>query len=276
MLGQNSFTRVALMLMICSLLHSINPRVRAGEAFQADELKCLIYPRGEEVQQYMTEFNFQRRIIAVVYTSDTPAMIETYYQQKMPNWGWTEDVSPEKGLFNEELGSDAIAIAFKKDDWCCSITALAGITLDAEGTLISIEVTEEPEELQESASLDRIAKELAPIPIFPGSSNAVIMKTDLTGAGATVSFETSFGVKHVADFYRKNMTRLGYTESSPLYGLIVNEEFDTRYYSKEDQTIIIGIHQLDNGMTSILIMIQDEEELACSILDDQEWLGMSA
>ncbi|MBO8127387.1 MAG: hypothetical protein H0Z38_09165 [Firmicutes bacterium] len=262
MISQNQFSRVVLLLTVLSLLQVGNTRLEAKD--NSEEFRYLLYPYAIKTQVFDTEFNFQRHLIAMQYTKKSPAAVCEYYKKNMPKWGWVpfEDPSVEQLRLGFESKGDAVA--FEKDGIVCNILALTKIDENFHDTLISLEVTDKPAQLKEEATVEAIAKEIAPIPIFPGASEAVIFKSTFPGARMTVSYETPFSIEQVVDYYRKHMSRLGYVVESAWESTSSEEEFSTTMYYKGDKSVVVGVSRGESGKASVLLILNLDEEAQTS------------
>lgn len=258
MFAINTFSRLALLLTICSLINSISPQVTAQEFRDYTEYDCLLYPKALKTQQFKSALNFKNQINAMQYTTDPPAQIEMYYRNKMKDLGWIERANPEFWALPKGLSPDFCSLYFEKDDLCCYIVAMSNID-GVKDTLISIEISQKATEQSEQASLRDIAQRIAPIPLVPDATKALIVESTLTSGQITVNYESGASVESVVDFYQNNMFRLGFRESQLLPGRIVGEKFDVREYKKVDQTIIISVRR-DESKTNILLMINNWQD----------------
>ena len=261
MFAINTFSRLVLLLTICSLVNSISPQVNAQEFHDYAEYEYLLYPNALKTQQFKSTLNFKNQINAMQYTTDRPPQIEMYYHNKMKELGWVEKASPEFWPLPEGLSPNFCSLYFERDDLCCYIVAMSNID-DVKDTLISIEISRRSTEQSEQTSLQEIAQRIAPIPLAPDATKALIMESTLTSGQITVNYESGASIDTVVGFYQNNMLRLGFREGQLLPGRIAGEDFDVREYKKVDQTIIISVRKDDIGKTNVLLMINKWQDSA--------------
>ncbi len=256
-MSKNPYSRLVVLLTLLSMIPTTISTSTSAYASGSD-WDYLLYPRSQKVQRFDTEFNFHKHIVAIQYSTDSLPVIEEYYAKHMDNWGWEESTlhAPQADL---GLGQKGRFLYFEQAELACSIIILTGLTDNPNGSLISIEVTDKPAELRETADLEAIAREIAPIPLFPGASDPIIFKSGVGQIQVSVSYETNFSVQHVVDFYRRHLENQGYKEEMHIESFEGREVFRNSYYVKPSSKVIVSVSQERKGKTSVLLLITGTE-----------------
>ncbi|NLY54942.1 MAG: hypothetical protein GX058_00365 [Firmicutes bacterium] len=261
-MSKNPYSRLVLLLTLLSMVPTSFCAPTSVIA-SSGEWDYLLYPRSQKVQRFNTEFNFHKHIVAIQYSGDPVSVIEDYYARNMGKWGW-EESTLDASYGDLGLGDKGRFLYYEQGELACSIIILTGLTDYPDSSLISIEVTDKPAHLRETADINAIAREIAPIPLFPGASDPIIFKSGAGEMQISVSYETNFSFQHVVDFYRRHLEKLGYKEEMHMESLGGREMFKNSYYVKPGSKVIVSISQERQGKTSVLLLITGIENTARS------------